>query len=103
MKRKIDSFPAHAAFVALVLTVALIFAGGAVAETGKVLGYVNINTADSGQLAALPGIGESKARAIVEYRSKHGPFPTVESLADVQGIGMKVLERIRPFITIKQP
>jgi competence protein ComEA len=101
MKSKSDLISSHAGLVALVLTATLIFAAGAVAKTETSPSQVNINTADSGQLAALPGIGQSKAEAIVEYRSEHGPFSTVDSLTNVRGIGMKVLEKIRPFVTIR--
>ncbi len=102
MKRKIDSFSAGAIVMALILTASLILAAGAVAGAAAQPDRVNINTADSGQMAALPGIGESKGRAIVEYRSEHGPFPTVDSLVNVRGIGMKLVEKIRPFVTINQ-
>ena len=102
MKRKSDSLAAYASLVVLLISAALIFAAGAAAGTATIPGQVNINTADSEQLAILPGIGQSKARAIVDYRSEHGLFPTVDSLSNVQGIGMKVLEKIRPYITIGQ-
>lgn len=101
MKMKIDSFQTHATLLALVLAALMILAAGAVAGTAATPERVNINTADSGEMATLPGIGQSKAQAIVEYRSEHGPFPTIESLANVRGIGMKVLDKIRPFLTIQ--
>lgn len=82
----------------LVLAGILTLGANTFAETSSTSGKININTADSGQLATLPGIGYSKAQAIVDYRAEHGPFPTIESLANVQGIGMKLVERIRPFI-----
>lgn len=54
---------------------------------------VNLNTADAATLAReLDGIGEAKARAIVEYRQKNGPFRRVEDLSLVQGIGTRTLE-----------
>jgi comEA protein len=99
MKKMSKLFGAQAALMVLVLTAALMFAGGAVAGTTAPPGRVNINTADNGQMAALPGIGQSKAMAIIEYRSEHGPFPTVDSLANVRGIGKKLLEKIRPYVT----
>ena len=102
MKRKVNSFPAAAILTIFIIAVTLVFARIAVAEVGTTVGYVNINTADVEELAALPGIGPSKAQAIVEHRSEHGPFPTVDSLADVRGIGMKLLERIRHLVTIEQ-
>ena len=44
---------------------------------------VNINTASSAELEALPGIGPAKAKSIVEYRQKNGAFKSVEELTDV--------------------
>lgn len=62
---------------------------------------VNINTADAVSLAgSLSGIGISKAEAIVAYRKQHGPFKSVDELANVKGIGQKTLERLRPRVAI---
>jgi competence protein ComEA len=56
-------------------------------------GKVNINTADAKTLAeALEGVGPSRAEAIVKYRAEHGPFKSVEALANVKGIGQSVVE-----------
>ena len=64
-------------------------------------GPVNVNTADAETISAeLKGIGLSKARAIVEYREKHGPFRSVEDLALVSGIGERTLERNRADIRL---
>ena len=58
---------------------------------------VNLNTADAATLARdLEGIGESKARAIVEHRRRNGAFRSVDELALVKGIGPKTLELNRP-------
>jgi competence protein ComEA len=62
---------------------------------------VNINTADAATLAtALEGIGASRAEAIVAYRTEHGPFQSVDDLAQVQGIGEKILEANRGNLTV---
>ena len=61
---------------------------------------VNINTADATALDALPGIGPAKARAVLEYRQAHGPFQSVDELASVHGIGPKLLERLRPVLSL---
>ena len=54
---------------------------------------VNLNTADAATLARdLEGIGESKARAIVEHRTRNGAFRSIDELALVKGIGPKTLE-----------
>lgn len=52
---------------------------------------VNINKADAAQLQTLNGIGEAKAKAIIEYRSKNGNFTDVKQLMQVSGIGEKLL------------
>jgi competence protein ComEA len=62
---------------------------------------VNINTADVATLAReLKGIGETRARAIVEHRNQHGPFRSVDELALVKGIGQKVIDRNRDVLRV---
>ena len=62
---------------------------------------VNVNTADAGALAkALNGIGPAKAKAIVAYRDKNGPFKTVDQLAMVEGITQKLIEKNRADIKL---
>ena len=62
---------------------------------------VNINTADAQTIAAaLQGIGLSKARAIVEYREKHGPFKSADDLSLVKGIGERTVEINRSDILV---
>ena len=65
-----------------------------------VSGPLNINTATEAQLEALDGIGETKARAIVEYRESHGDFASVEQLTRVDGIGDATLDKIREQICV---
>ena len=66
-------------------------------------GQVNINTADAETIAAeLNGIGPSKAKAIVAYRTKHGPFRSVDDLSLVKGIGERTVERIRTDVQISE-
>jgi competence protein ComEA len=56
-------------------------------------GPVNINTADAETIAAeLKGVGLAKAKAIVEYRKKHGPFQNPGDLSLVKGIGERTVE-----------
>jgi competence protein ComEA len=62
---------------------------------------VNINTADAAALAkALNGVGPAKAKAIVSYREKNGPFKTVDQLAMVEGISQKLIDRNRADIQL---
>lgn len=61
---------------------------------------VNINTATAEELQALPGIGETRAQAIVAYREEHGPFTYVEDLRAVSGIGEGILANIMDYITV---
>ncbi len=64
-------------------------------------GQVNVNTADAETISAeLNGIGLAKARAIVEYRKKHGPFRSVDDLSLVKGIGERTVERNRRDIQV---
>ncbi len=62
---------------------------------------ISLNCADVWLLKALPGIGDSKAQAIVEYRSKYGPFLRIEDLLKVSGFGKSTLDDIRNFITVE--
>src|SRR5215510_12138035 len=62
---------------------------------------VNINTADATALAkALNGVGPAKAKAIVSYREKNGPFKTVDQLAMVEGITQKLIDKNRADIKL---
>lgn len=64
---------------------------------------VDINSADAATLAAeLVGIGPAKAKAIVDYREKNGPFATPESLKDVAGIGEATYEKNKDKISAGQ-
>jgi len=64
---------------------------------------VNINTADVALLETLKGIGPSKAAAIVEYRTEHGPFTAVEDIQKVSGIGPVTFANLKGSITVATP
>lgn len=67
-------------------------------------GPVDINTADAETISAeLKGVGLTKAKAIVEYREKYGPFKTADDLSLVKGIGEKTVEQNRANISVGQP
>ncbi|MBI2849424.1 MAG: helix-hairpin-helix domain-containing protein, partial [Chloroflexi bacterium] len=61
---------------------------------------VDINRAEAWLLEALPGIGETLAKRIVDFRRKNGPFRSTEELLKVPGIGTSAYERIRGLITV---
>jgi competence protein ComEA len=69
-----------------------------------IAGQVDVNTADAETIAAeLNGVGLSKAKAIVEYRTKHGPFQKVDDLSLVKGIGETTVEKNRSDIQVSTP
>lgn len=79
----------------LLLTITLLFSASVFAEK------ININTASAEQIAsAMSGIGDSKANAIVEYRSSHGQFKSVDALQNVDGIGEKTIAKNRENISL---
>ena len=63
-------------------------------------GRININTATEQQLTLLPGIGNTIAKRIIEYRTENGDFNTVEDLMKVNGIGEKKFTQIEPYIMV---
>lgn len=62
---------------------------------------IDINRAEAWLLEALPGIGQTRAAAIVAYREEHGPFQSVSAITLVPGISRTVYEDILPYITIE--
>ncbi len=61
---------------------------------------IDLNRARASELELLPGIGPSLARAIVEDRTAHGPFASLDDLQRVDGIGPRTVVRVRPFVVI---
>ncbi|MCQ8877851.1 helix-hairpin-helix domain-containing protein [Pseudoalteromonas shioyasakiensis] len=61
---------------------------------------INLNKASVEQLMQLSGIGQSKAQAIVDYRAKHGNFKSVADLAQVKGIGDKLLAKLEGKVSL---
>ncbi len=61
---------------------------------------VDVNRASVEELQALPGIGEARARAIVERRQTQGAFTSVEELREIRGIGDAMVERLRPHVKV---
>ena len=65
-------------------------------------GLVDINTADAALLMTLPGIGQTRADAIVAYREQHGSFSTIEDIMKVDGIKEGSFAKLRDRITVRQ-
>lgn len=86
----------------LMSTLVCIFAVSAAAKTptSAIVGVVNINTANLDQLALLPGVGISKAKAIVDYRSKK-PFSSATELMNVKGIGEKLFSKVKKQVVVR--
>ena len=61
---------------------------------------VSINTGTLEELQTIPGIGESKAKAIIEYREQNGKFETIEEIKNISGIGEATFEKFKEYITI---
>ena len=59
---------------------------------------IDLNRASVAELQALPGIGPSRAEALVLERIRHGPFAALEDLCRVDGFGPELRERLRPFV-----
>ncbi len=110
-KEKLENSTAVFAFAAVAVFLSLFLslwvygarhsaaAGITVVETAREA-RININTASAEELTALSGIGETKAKAIVAYRERHGAFSTVEDIIKVYGIGPATFEKIKDYITV---
>ena len=90
------SGPITRTVAALLAALALSAAQPMSAETAP----LNLNTASATELASLKGIGPAKAQAIVEHRDKNGQFKSVDDLKLVRGVGDKMLEQLRPQVTV---
>lgn len=72
--------------------------GASGGSSGAPAAPVSLSTADAGTLDGLPGIGRVLAQRIVDWRTAHGRFSSVDELAEVSGIGEKLLEQLRPLV-----
>lgn len=61
-------------------------------------GKINLNTATEQQLMLLPGVGETTAKKIIEYRTENNGFTAIEDIMKVNGIGEKKFEQMKPYI-----
>lgn len=69
-------------------------------STVSAVAGININTADLQTLESLPGIGGAKAQAIINYRTEHGDFKSIDDLKNVKGVGDKILDSVRELIEL---
>jgi len=78
-----------------------VFLAALLAYAGTAFAVVNINSASQKQLEELPGVGPAKAKAIMDYRKKNGPFKNVEDIKKVDGIGDATYEQIKGDLVTK--
>lgn len=100
---RVSSFAVLFAF-ALILAVGFLAAGPSLHAAKQPPAHpIDLNTATALQLEQLPGIGPSRASAIIAFREKSGPFKRIEDLLAVRGITKQRLEKIRPYVKITPP
>ncbi|AWX55448.1 ComEA family DNA-binding protein [Brevibacillus brevis] len=93
--------PAKGAAPPVTATIGLVQSASAasVSTTGASTA-INLNTATVEELMSLPGIGEARAKAIIDYRSKQGPFRSADDLKQIEGIGEKMFARIKDRLVV---
>lgn len=85
-----------------VITVLCINFSAEAKKGGYVEGVVNINNASIEELKMIPGIGPSKASAIIDFRTNQR-FETTEDIMKVKGVGQKLYDKIQAYITVDGP
>ena len=63
-------------------------------------GIININTASLEELQKINGVGEVKAKSIINYREKNGGFKSIDEMKNIEGIGDKTFEKMKDQITV---
>jgi competence protein ComEA len=74
-----------------------------IGEPAAASGVVNVNTANEAELVRLPGVGPSRAKAILELRTRSKRFEKLEDLMRVKGIGRATFRNLRPMLTLDGP
>lgn len=64
---------------------------------------VDLNTATLADLTGLPGVGETRAQAILDYRAEHGPFEHIEDVMRVKGVGEGIFQQMEAYVTVTVP
>ena len=72
-----------------------------VSKNGQKQSKVNINKANKEKLTTLPGVGESTALKIIEYRTQNGDYKSIEDLKKVAGIGDSKFNNLKEYVTVK--
>ncbi|MGP9499627.1 MULTISPECIES: ComEA family DNA-binding protein [unclassified Halomonas] len=85
-------------FAALLLSLSLGLSSSALAQA---VAPINVNTANAELLSELPGIGPSRATAIIEERDTNGEFASIDDLTRVSGIGAATVDRMRDQIALE--
>jgi competence protein ComEA len=88
--------------IAAILVAISATATAATKQSKQLTGVVNINTATAAELTLLPGIGKSKADAIIAFRQTN-PFKSAADLVKVKGIGDKMLSKIQQYVVVDGP
>lgn len=99
--RRDDQFVALIAVFALILAVPLAWRAVRSSPPAPADARLDLNAATREELAALPGIGERRAEAILRFRAAHGRFRSVEELRSVPGLDGGTLDRIRPLVRVE--
>lgn len=73
---------------------------GASGSSGGSSALVSLNSADVAALDSLPGVGPVLAQRIIDWRTEHGRFSSVDELGEVSGIGDKLMAQLRPKVTL---
>jgi len=73
---------------------------GAAGSASGGAGRVNLNTASAAELEELPGVGPVLAQRIIDWRTEHGRFASVDELGEVSGIGEKIFAALQPKVTV---
>lgn len=66
----------------------------------QALAAVDLNKAGQAELESVKGIGPKKAKSILEYREKNGPFKSIDDLAKVKGFGKASVDKVRPLLSV---
>ncbi|MGK5510692.1 helix-hairpin-helix domain-containing protein [Brevibacillus formosus] len=81
-------------------SIGLVQSAASISTTGA-SAVINLNTATAEELMSLPGIGEARAKAIVDYRLKQGSFRSTDDLKQIEGIGEKMFARIKDRLVVQ--